>query len=601
MNNKLGLKIVRINQGYTDLLEINGEQIWTNNIWDIREELKNIENLDGLSAVLMLTNVDTGHILTIASLISGRITDCISAWIYIPATIKITGKELVELVEITKIEILANERNDERLKQIFSKSYDDVPVAKMMAKSVGDNCAYRYYGQGTRYNLPELLNDMCQPYYSKYKSVFLLDNASNLKCSSGDDLTDNKVYPLILVNAPNAKDGFMPYMDDMPFEKQKYFTEDSKIRIEWRRKGYLSLTVIYEVKSDTKLGCPGSEHYQKIISHKDIQVLDELDRIMDSYTLYIEDKLVERGKGIPIYENKLNNVKVKICADGYDNYDKCCNLSKLIRVKLNKKIYYYEFILPLKAKNYSVENNSIIVNSDSNIKASPVNGYESRETILPLPKKNKLYYQPFTKKHLIFSAFVVALSLLIGIGAGWFLKGLLSKSEIKELKTEIKKLESRQRSQSNTTPQGNNNSVAKTNPSPNNDNDKTETSSNEEISVIEYLDSNKKWNRNEMEKYPETKGLWDAMNERRLDDILDYENQLSGSNQFNKVVECVKKNKNKKGLGAKYITKPNDFDISVDRYISKLNDLSSVSKEGNVSNNNASEDNNPNERPGWLK
>lgn len=44
-NNKLGLKIVRINQGYTDLFEINGDQVWTKNVWDIRKDLENIDNL----------------------------------------------------------------------------------------------------------------------------------------------------------------------------------------------------------------------------------------------------------------------------------------------------------------------------------------------------------------------------------------------------------------------------------------------------------------------------------------------------------------------------------------------------------------------------
>lgn len=136
-NNKLGLKIVRINQGYTELLEINGDRAWTKNVWDIRKDLENIDNLDGSSAVLMLTSIDTGHMLTVASLIEGRITDCISAWIHIPATISVSGKELVELVESAKKEILANERNDEKLRQLFSKEYELAPATKMAGGSVG--------------------------------------------------------------------------------------------------------------------------------------------------------------------------------------------------------------------------------------------------------------------------------------------------------------------------------------------------------------------------------------------------------------------------------------------------------------------------------
>ena len=144
-SNKLGVKIVRINQGYTDLLEINGDQKWTKNVWDIREDLKTIDNLDGSSAVLMLTSVDTGHILTIGTLIEGRPNDCISAWLYVPVSINISGKELVEIVDLVKKEILVNERNDERLTQLFSKIYESAPATKIMSKSTGKKCAFRYY------------------------------------------------------------------------------------------------------------------------------------------------------------------------------------------------------------------------------------------------------------------------------------------------------------------------------------------------------------------------------------------------------------------------------------------------------------------------
>ena len=55
INNKLGLKIVRTNQGYGDGLEVNGEQEWTKNVRDVREDLKNIENLQNDNSILMLT------------------------------------------------------------------------------------------------------------------------------------------------------------------------------------------------------------------------------------------------------------------------------------------------------------------------------------------------------------------------------------------------------------------------------------------------------------------------------------------------------------------------------------------------------------------
>ena len=209
-NNMLGLKIVRIYNGLTDLFEINGNQSWTKKIWDIRKDL-NFDNLDGTSTVLMLKCIEGGHILTIASFIDGRGDDCKSAWIYVPASIDIKGMELVEVIEMTKKEILATEFDDEKLEQLFSRTYPEAPAVKKTQENTGDKCACRYYGKDVKYELHELLANMYQSYYSNYKSVFLLDNTTDLKFI-GDDLTKEKVYSIILVKAPNEKDGFKPFL-----------------------------------------------------------------------------------------------------------------------------------------------------------------------------------------------------------------------------------------------------------------------------------------------------------------------------------------------------------------------------------------------------
>ena len=60
--------------------------------------------------------------------------------------------------------------------------------------------------------------------------------------------------------------------------------------------------------------------------------------------------------------------------------------------------------------------------------------------------------------------------------------------------------------------------------------------------AIRYLDNNKKWNRDSMERYDDLKGLFDAMNEFRLSTVIDSYSQLSTSTKYATLVETAKKN-----------------------------------------------------------
>lgn len=550
-NNKLGLKIVRINQGYTELLEINGDRAWTKNVWDIRKDLENIDNLDGSSAVLMLTSIDTGHMLTVASLIEGRITDCISAWIHIPATISVSGKELVELVESAKKEILANERNDEKLRQLFSKEYELAPATKMAGGSVGEKCAYRYYGQKAKYTLAELLKDMCQSYYKNYKSIFLLDNSTSLRCLSGDNLSDHKVYSMVVIKSPGQVDSFVPYIGEKPFVGQMYAIEGDVINIEWRRDGYMPIHTSSTITPGAKYSLPTPNQYVRLLPYNYIKITDEWNQRVEDYELYVAKKLVNKGADIPISESMLNNVWVEIYAEGYEPRTGHVNLMQPVHIKMTKEMYSYEFLLPLKNDEgyYPIK-----ISGNRKVKSSPVKGYVTEDGYVTRNDKNYLRFKPFTRKFWITCLICSIIVLLLGVCGGYalndFIGGKADNQEISkltkenaDLKSRIKELEKRNY---NYAP-------------------KDSESNSDEKSVdaaISYIDHNNVWNRTEMEKHEPLKGLWDAMNERRFDDILAYENVLGKSAIFQELVASIKANRHKTFSG-NFNTKANDYDITI--------------------------------------
>lgn len=550
-NNKLGLKIVRINQGYTELLEINGDRAWTKNVWDIRKDLENIDNLDGSSAVLMLTSIDTGHMLTVASLIEGRITDCISAWIHIPATISVSGKELVELVESAKKEILANERNDEKLRQLFSKEYELAPATKMAGGSVGEKCAYRYYGQKAKYTLAELLKDMCQSYYKNYKSIFLLDNSTSLRCLSGDNLSDHKVYSMVVIKSPGQVDSFVPYIGEKPFVGQMYAIEGDVINIEWRRDGYMPIHTSSTITPGAKYSLPTPNQYVRLLPYNYIKITDEWNQRVEDYELYVAKKLVNKGADIPISESMLNNVWVEIYAEGYEPRTGHVNLMQPVHIKMTKEMYSYEFLLPLKNDEgyYPIK-----ISGNRKVKSSPVKGYVTEDGYVTRNDKNYLRFKPFTRKFWITCLICSIIVLLLGVCGGYalndFIGGKADNQEISkltkenaDLKSRIKELEKRNY---NYAPKG------------------SESNSDEKSvdAAISYIDHNNVWNRTEMEKHEPLKGLWDAMNERRFDDILAYENVLGKSAIFQELVASIKANRHKTFLG-NFNTKANDYDITI--------------------------------------
>ena len=570
-NNKLGLKIVRINQGYTDLLEINGDQIWTKNVWDIRKDIENIDDLDGSSAVLMLTSIDTGHMLTVASLIGGRITDCISAWIHIPVTISISGKELVELVESVKKEILADERNDEKLRQLFSKTIELAPATKIASGSVGEKCAYRYYGQGAKYTLSELLKDMYQSYYKNYKSVFLLDNSSKLKCTQGDNLSDQKVYSMVVVKSPGKVDSFVPYVGDKPFEGQMYAVEGDVIKIEWRRNGFLPIQTETIVCQDLKNSVPSREQYMRVIPFDTIKVFDELGQSIREYEVYVEKKLIEHGRSIAISESTIENVLVEVYAEGFEPIHRKVNLTQIVKFKLATENYVYEFMLPLKNDDgyYSIK-----ISGNRKLKNSPVKGYVTEDGNVTRNDKNYLRFNPFSRKYWIICLICSLIVLLLGVCGGYVLNDFIGdKADSNEVSNLIQK---------NAIPKSFIKDLENSN---SNSSTQRATENNEDYSnehAVSYLDTNNKWNRTEMEKFEILKGLWDALNKRDFEHILQYEEELKDSKFFVELVKAIKANER---IFSGTYCDDGDTEITIRTYISKLGKVSPQSAPQNNKNN----------------
>lgn len=594
-NNKLGLKIVRTSQGYVEGLEVNGAQEWTKNIRDVREDLKHIENFQGDSTVLMMRCLDSGNLITIASLIDGRITDCISAWIYIPDNLIISGKKLVEIIDITKNEILAVMQNDSLLKEIFSKEYESAPANRIYKKSNTDQYAYRYYGKGCNYELWELLDNIYQPYYQQYKSVFFIDKSSQLSCSVGDDLSNKQLYTSILANTPKVVDGFVPYVNGKIFDSPMYVSKGEVIEITWKKKDYEPIRTHTEANEGFVYIEPTVNQYRRLIPYEAIMVVDERRRSIQEYELSINHNKVNPGNVVPVSEAALNNVRIDVYADGYDLKGIMVDFvkSSRITVQLSKTSYEYKLAIPL--ENIDGYINLEPITTHKKLEKSPIKGYAPERRGFSRHEITYLKYAPYNKTFWIQAAIVLGIVLILGVALGaWGWNKLKTEKLINEnsaLKYEIEQLKLKG---------GHNYSHQE---------DEEKTSKQEDNvrdadEVIAYLDNNNVWNREKMEGFSQIKGLWDALNTHDFNKVLGFENTLKDSKRFKKLVQAVKKNKNK-NFTTNYNPTSDDFDITIEPegnnkgYIKALNDARNNSAGSNRQGTQTTSENNNSEQDNW--
>ncbi len=174
----------------------NREAEWIRTIPDIRECYGKLFDKESGSSVVMLSPVKNGIILTISKMIPNRYGDNLTAYLYIPNALDISGETLQGIV-FDVISSLAHNRKDvvgSCLSTISGSEYEQLSHLNF-EKTTTNSYAYRKVQSGTRGNsLSLVLNNLFQDYYLQYKYIFLaIDNQHIANPEQYKDLTD---YPL---------------------------------------------------------------------------------------------------------------------------------------------------------------------------------------------------------------------------------------------------------------------------------------------------------------------------------------------------------------------------------------------------------------------
>ena len=593
--NTIGIAIQRTANGAEEPLILN-EGNWTSHVIDVRPLLVKIKGIeDGTQLLRFMSFTDDGCLLTLARMIAGRGGDNIAAWIYIPATIEISGKEVRHIMDIAGQTILATRLDTTELERICNQSYASCTNA-ICKFSAGEKIAFRYYNEAI---LDDLLGPYrYQTYYDDYRFIFLFDSNSGISLANPLEGVDLSEYanerPSILI-PPTSKalrehfgyDVQLQLADGKPFDKPVNLKKDNNIKLLFVRKDHLP--IIYSFTKTTqaidqqfplKLIKPTDLIWQIPFSYSEILLCNEEkepikdDKAADFLIKVNNTELLPNEEiGIDARTIKKSTIEVISKSPLYQSFkNEATDLSfRPVKIVIpyyreNKKIK----IITRDGSEADLEFKAISANKNND---SPLKGFI-------LDREGKLIYDSLRPIKYRIQGFLGAAA--ISIICMLFIWSLQKNESNQQLPVEPysvgqvsdqRDIDSQFADQTKLTDVSEYQTQAINEYESEENNNKTEYTYEQ---AIKYLDDNKVWKRSEMEQYPTLQGLFDDMNKFKLQDLTEkWKQKLILSDEFKKIAEVAARNIRKgrnpaSGKHAPYYNKPDDEAISVLNYINWL-------------------------------
>lgn len=547
---KLGLKIVKSYAGFSEGFGVNENPAWIKSVRDTRDDCKYVIGLDEDcdTSVIMYSATRVGEFYTIVSKIAGRHTDFISAWIYCPLDIEISGEEMSRIVDATRQEILANEVNQDKLGRIFSKEYPQVCIPKACTSTEGTQYAVRYYGADTFYgSLSELLgSNMAQPENRRYKGIFLIDNKSSLKANADCiNISKTILKESFILEAPKECLGYTPYYNEKPFTSPIRLTKGDKISVVWKKEGFKDVPTETIVDSpETKVTAVTEADERVIIRLDDFEIRNEGERIdKENLTIRVGNIEINSHQNAAIHVSHLANSEVSVRGEGFKPFRENVDLrNKPVLIKLKTDSYIYECRIPLELEEGVKAECTAKIESNRRFEHTPIKGYHSRQGFYYNDGTIDLYYEePKNNKKI---AFISGLAFIAGLIIGLSTVYYFTHKKMDNLQGQIQKAQTEQQAKAEEEKQ-------------------KEMSKKTSNAAVDYLKGHTKWVKSEMEEYECLKGLWDEINNLEYDKILSRKSELGRAEDFNELCTQIEALRNSGNKLVAPICNPGDETITI--------------------------------------
>lgn len=572
----LGVYIVRYQGGPTTLY---GEDVeWKTVILDLRDDFMNLSKNQDIEEFYPVIASDLGICVGVVRMLPGsRPNDHLVAWLFIPPGTSISGQKLYDKLRKLR-EIIGESKIDVDKCRKIEDWESDNDTNFLLSKQKSDSKAY-FRVETTDFNMIEILDKLYQESYFYYKVVYLL-KMKDRSCSfpvnwDMENISEKFVEETKVLRIPQIPDGVKVIIGESTLSTENnnnignYRIPSNIDEAEVTRDGFKNILVsgLSDFENDHFFS---NLSWEKIIK-RDFFIIngsDKNNKEIPSFTLYLNNQQLYSEICLP--ENELSKVDIAVEANGYKKFKGAVDLKNYSSkspfvIELTKEEKTYDLVIP-----YSVKSRKDKIKypiSIENWRECSIEGYRKNEC------KNEIRFE-YDSRYWIRSngkliILVLFLVLLLGGGIGTGMEFMIAKNYISEMEKEksdsicklndkILQLEKKQKSVTfvNTDVSANINNTIIDN------------------SAILYLDSNKVWQRGQMNSIKCLEGLWDDLNSRKKTRIMKWNEKLSQSNKWEKIRDNVKIN------GSTHFrdTTKRQYDIVVEDYIKSFQSKTGATK-----------------------
>lgn len=560
---RIGLIIGVISEGERIAYKSEAAREWEKYYLDPRNYLTKVENEDSERIFTdFICYGDGVALILLNKSIWGRAGDEVFGMITIPSTVDISGEELEDIIEKTKNELKKSEFNPDYFNELYAKEYPVLSTPHTCSFSYDNELyAYQKYGNGTGYELYELLNkNLYSPCYNKYKAVFLIDAETAIKPKEEViELKQEEIEKFAILRFPRDCEYHLT-INGEEFKSDRSVTLHDKVEILVQREGFKEQTIeveinqpIVDIENRFKALEWGMIVYKKWFP---VAELRKPEKLLEGVSIFVKNKNGEETEIIDeavIPEKEFGNTRIIMRCEGYIEKEQILELwetdgkeQKIALLEREPKTYKYVIRSkgPISPIGFSVKD----AKYEENV--SPLAGYKVNN------KRNgeTLYLERdfLAKDTLWIAVAILIIGLFVGGGSAWLVnkyqnskqaakseKGTYSPMDIKQIFQHLSNNEFDEITQ--TYPFLSDlpvyqNVKRKLNPEQNTTNSgelETDGSKRNYVKIKKLLNTSK-WEKSEFQNAG-FRDLYEAVNTYNYSKILDFYNDLDTNHQIGKL------------------------------------------------------------------
>lgn len=580
--NKLQLYIYKSLRGFKSVRNINPSENVQRHICDLRNALECIDyNPAEKNLFYIISYIDEGSFFTIIRTIPDKPLDHLATTIFVPNGLIIKQEDMAAIVKRTTRMVSNPSVSDAdiaELHEILSKEYPTESDAPATVASEGREYAVCLYGEGTPHPLDDFFaGHLYQPDFLKYAGVILIEADLGLNFSA-TDLTDFIPSETVALLPPATDpDGFTPYVYHHVFDRPFRVPLGGDVEIVWRRGGFEDKKQVLTVENANQEVLPTTtSDSRKAISPASFFITSHVSKNrLSDVTITVNGVEINESKSFTLTE--LKRADVTITSPGYAPFraslDLAATTQALIQLQEQRKIYRFE--LPVKSSELGAPIH-FEIHTKREISDSPIEGYSLLDGIREgQGRSNHLAYTggattPAWRTY----AIGAAAGLILGILIGWLCTGNgksdAPEPDVIETLEEVAVPAETDASKEKTETAKAKEEEQQSAPASKNESNTGAPASDK---ALTYLDTHEVWTKAELDKFPELNGLFDDMNNFRLNSIVDkWGKKLSKSKRFSKVAHHAGEGMRKKVFTpeGRYCKTESDTSIKVQSYLNRI-------------------------------